>query len=87
MGVRGKVEQPVDNQTAISSITIEERRTAEGLDRHEDHAAYIASWIKALRNDKRAIFSAASYAQRAVDFLHGTQTNAPAMSDASAEVA
>ena len=34
MGVRGKVEQPVDNQTAISSITIDERRTAEGLDRH-----------------------------------------------------
>jgi site-specific recombinase XerD len=34
MGVRGKVEQPVDNQTAISSITIEERRTVEGLDRH-----------------------------------------------------
>src|SRR5208337_2244226 len=34
MGVRGKVEQPVDNQTAISSITIEERRTAKGLDRH-----------------------------------------------------
>src|SRR5277367_2606808 len=34
MGVGGKVEQPVDSQTAISSITIEERRTAEGLDRH-----------------------------------------------------
>src|SRR5271157_4895186 len=33
MGVRGKVEQPVDNQTAISSITIEERRPATGLDR------------------------------------------------------
>ena len=34
MGVRGKVEQPVDNQTAISNISIEERRAAEGLDRH-----------------------------------------------------
>ena len=39
----------------------------------DDHAAYIASWIKALKNDKRAIFSAASHAQRAVDFLHGLQ--------------
>lgn len=44
----------------------------------EDHAAYIASWIKALKNDKRAIFTAASYAQRAVDFLHGAQTEAKA---------
>jgi antirestriction protein ArdC len=26
-----------------------------------------------LKNDKRAIFQAASYAQRAVDFLHGLQ--------------
>ena len=42
----------------------------------EDHAAYIASWIKVLKNDKRAIFSAASYAQRAVDFLHGLQNSA-----------
>jgi antirestriction protein ArdC len=33
----------------------------------EDHAAYIGSWIKALRNDKRAIFSAVSHAQRATD--------------------
>ena len=39
----------------------------------DDHAAYIASWIKALKDDKRAIFSAASHAQRAVDFLHGLQ--------------
>jgi antirestriction protein ArdC len=37
----------------------------------EDHAAYIASWIKVLKNDKRAIFTAASHAQRAVDFLNG----------------
>jgi antirestriction protein ArdC len=39
----------------------------------EDHASYIASWIKVLKNDKRAIFSAASHAQRAADFLHGLQ--------------
>jgi antirestriction protein ArdC len=39
----------------------------------DDHAAYIGSWIKVLKNDKRAIFSAASYAQRAAEFLHGLQ--------------
>jgi antirestriction protein ArdC len=44
----------------------------------DDHAAYIASWIKALKSDKRAIFTAASYAQRAVDFLHGAQPEAKA---------
>jgi antirestriction protein ArdC len=39
----------------------------------EDHAAYIAHWLTILRNDKRAIFRAASYAQRAADFLHDLQ--------------
>lgn len=38
-----------------------------------DHASYIASWIKVLKEDKRAIFSAASHAQRAVDFIHALQ--------------
>ncbi len=38
-----------------------------------DHAAYIASWIKVLKEDKRAIFTAAAHAQRAADFLHGLQ--------------
>ena len=36
----------------------------------EDHASYLAHWLELLREDKRAIFSAASHAQRAVDFLH-----------------
>ena len=36
----------------------------------EDHAAYVAEWLKVLQNDKRAIFSAASHAQKAVDYLH-----------------
>jgi antirestriction protein ArdC len=49
----------------------------------EDHAAYIASWIKALKNDKRAIFTAASYAQRAADFLHGAQQSATEESGAA----
>ncbi len=38
-----------------------------------DHAAYIASWLKVLKNDKRAIFTAASHAQRAADFLNALQ--------------
>lgn len=39
----------------------------------DDHASYIASWLEVLKNDKRAIVQAASYAQRAVDFLTGLQ--------------
>ena len=39
----------------------------------EDHAAYVASWLKVLKDDKRAIFTAASHASKAVDFLHGLQ--------------
>ena len=43
------------------------------LEDREDHAAYIGSWLKVLKDDKRAIFTAAAHAQRAVDFLHGLQ--------------
>jgi len=41
-----------------------------------DHAAYIASWLKVLKEDKRAIFSAAAHAQRAVDFMLAMQPGA-----------
>src|ERR1700684_3746299 len=37
----------------------------------DDHASYISTWITVLKTDKRAIFSAAAHAQKAVDFLHG----------------
>ncbi|MCB9989321.1 MAG: DUF1738 domain-containing protein [Rhodospirillales bacterium] len=39
----------------------------------DDHSAYIESWLKALKNDKRAIFQAAAHAQRAADYLNGLQ--------------
>ena len=38
-----------------------------------DHAAYIASWLRVLKQDSRAIFTAATHAQRAVDHLNGCQ--------------
>lgn len=43
------------------------------LEPREDHAAYLASWLEVLRNEKRFIVSAAAHAQRAVDHLHGLQ--------------
>ncbi|TWT35226.1 DNA primase TraC [Posidoniimonas corsicana] len=39
----------------------------------EDHASYLASWLEVLKDDKRAIFTAASLASKAVDYLHGLQ--------------
>ena len=42
----------------------------------DDHASYIAEWLKVLQNDKRAIFSAAAHAQKAVDYLHGLKAKA-----------
>lgn len=46
---------------------------APELEPRPDHASYLASWLKVLADDKRAIFSAAAHAQRAVAFLHGLQ--------------
>jgi antirestriction protein ArdC len=37
----------------------------------ESHAAYVASWLQALRNDKKAIFKAAALAQVAADLILG----------------
>jgi len=39
----------------------------------EDHASYIANWLEILKGDKRAVFTAASLASQAVDYLHGLQ--------------
>ncbi|TBC69655.1 ArdC family protein [Rhizobium ruizarguesonis] len=43
------------------------------LEPRPDHAGYLDGWLKVLHHDKRAIFSAAAHAQRAVDYLHSLQ--------------
>jgi antirestriction protein ArdC len=43
------------------------------LEPRSDHASYLQSWLKVLKDDKRAIFQAAAHAQRAVTYLHGLQ--------------
>lgn len=49
------------------------------VDPRLDHAQYIENWLKVLKDDKRAIFTAASKATEAAGFLHDTvQKNAPA---------
>lgn len=49
------------------------------LEPRSDHASYLASWIKVLQNDTRAIVQAASHAERAVAYLH----DAAAMAEAA----
>jgi antirestriction protein ArdC len=34
---------------------------------------WLAGWLKVLKDDKRAIFTAAAHAQKAADFLDGLQ--------------
>ena len=52
----------------------------------DDHAAYLGHWLKVLREDKRAIFSAAAHAQRAADYLHGLQPSVSAPAPDAADV-
>ncbi|MGA2890971.1 MAG: zincin-like metallopeptidase domain-containing protein [Terracidiphilus sp.] len=40
------------------------------LEPREDHASYIASWLKVLAADNRAVFTAAAHAQRAAEFIN-----------------
>lgn len=44
-------------------------RLGLAFDVREDHASYVKNWLQVLRNDKRAIFTASSQAQKAVDYL------------------
>lgn len=45
-------------------------------DPRDNTATYLESWLKALKNDKRAIITAATKAQAAADYLHGSQLGA-----------
>ena len=42
----------------------------------DDHARYIDSWLKVLKNDKKAIFTAASQASKAHSWLMAAAANA-----------
>lgn len=49
----------------------------------EDHASYIAHWLTVLKNDNRAIFTAAAHAERACGFLSGLQAKNEPIKDAA----
>lgn len=48
------------------------------LEPRSDHACYISNWLTVLKEDKRAIFSAAAHAQRAAEYIAGLTVKAQA---------
>ncbi|MDN3277844.1 zincin-like metallopeptidase domain-containing protein [Frankia sp. RB7] len=48
-----------------------------------EHASYIDHWLKVLKEDKRAIFTAAAHAQAAADFLNARQPGAASLGEAA----
>jgi antirestriction protein ArdC len=42
-----------------------------GIEGHLQHPEYVANWLTVLKGDKRAIFTAASKATQAADYLRG----------------
>jgi antirestriction protein ArdC len=48
------------------------------LEPREDHASYISAWLKVLAADTRAVFTAATHAQRAAEFINRKATETAA---------
>src|SRR5260370_28252170 len=48
------------------------------LEPREDHASYIANWLRVLATDNRVVFTAAAHAQRATEFINRKATEAAA---------
>ena len=56
-----------------------------GIDGKLQHASYIENWLQVLKNDKRAIITASSHAQKACDFIlkQGQQVQAEDLAEAA----
>ena len=64
--IKARAEEELIAELGAAFISAELGLTPDHLD---DHAAYLASWLKALKSDKRYIFRAAADAQRAADWV------------------
>ena len=83
-GAKHRLDRNFNERFGRDALAIEEA-TAEltasfvladlGIAHHPrpDHAAYVASWLRVLKDDPRAIFTAASKAQAAADWMHAQQ--------------
>jgi antirestriction protein ArdC len=94
-GARNRLDRQFDKRFSKHAVALEEivaELTAAfvladlGISYHprEDHAAYVSSWLKALKDDKRTIFTAASKAQAAADWMHDQQPGATSSTEKEA---
>jgi antirestriction protein ArdC len=81
-GAKGRLDRDLGNRFASAAYAAEELIAEIGAaflcaelkitaEPRPDHAQYISSWLKLLKEDNRAIFTAAARASKAVAFLHG----------------
>jgi antirestriction protein ArdC len=79
-------KQAVAAEELVAELTAAMVLADLGLAAHPraDHAAYIASWLDILKNDKRAIFTAASKAQAAADWMRARQSQSAAQKESEA---
>ena len=70
MGVSTSVKPCASSERCSAAFTCADLDLTPAI--KEDHAAYVGNWLTVLKNVKRAIFTAASHAQRAADFLTNT---------------
>jgi antirestriction protein ArdC len=79
-GAKSRLDRDLSGRFGSESYAVEELVAELGAaftagrlglpsDPRKDHAPYIASWLRVLKNDPRAIFTAASNAQAAADYL------------------
>ena len=93
-GHKDRLDRPILNRFGSEGYAFEELVAemgsafwcgAHGLSTapRPDHAQYLASWLKVLRSDPKAIVTAASKAQAALDFLDSAAAGALAIQDAA----
>jgi antirestriction protein ArdC len=79
-GAKHRLDRNLDNRFGTQAYAMEEliaelgaaftcARLGIQTEPRSDHVPYIASWLKVLQGDPRAIFAAASKAQEAADYL------------------
>jgi antirestriction protein ArdC len=80
-GARHRLDRDLTGRFATNAYAMEELVAELGaaflcadldisVEPRRDHAQYVANWLQVLRNDKKAIFTAASRAQAAARYTH-----------------
>lgn len=83
-GAKHRLDRDLKNRFGSKAYAFEEliaelgaaflaARLGLAIEPRPDHAAYISGWLKVLRDDPRAILTASTKAQQAVDFLDSFQ--------------